>query len=41
MPETAVPVTTSPLLGEHNEEIYGKLGYTPAQIAELRKEKAI
>jgi formyl-CoA transferase len=42
MSESQVPVVTSPLLGEHNEEIYGELlGYTPDQVAELREEKVI
>jgi formyl-CoA transferase len=41
MSESNVPITTAPLLGQHNEEIYGKLGYTPEQIAQLRNEKAI
>ena len=41
MSESNVPVTSAPLLGQHNEEIYGKLGYTPVQIAQLRQEKAI
>ena len=41
MSESNVPITTAPLLGQHHEEIYGKLGYTPEQIAQLRNEKAI
>ena len=41
MSESNVPVTASPLLGQDNEEIYGEIGYTPEQIAQLRKEKAI
>jgi formyl-CoA transferase len=41
MSESNVTVTSAPLLGQHNEEIYGELGYTAAQIAELRSEKAI
>lgn len=41
MSESNVPVTTAPLLGQHNAEIYGELGYTPEQIAQLRNEKAI
>lgn len=40
--DSQVTVTTSPLLGQHNEEVYGKwLGYTPQQLAELRVEKVI
>ncbi len=32
--------TPPPRLGQHNEEILGRLGYTPEQLAEL-KEKAV
>jgi formyl-CoA transferase len=40
--DSQVAVTTSPLLGQHNEEVYGAwLGYTPKQLAELRVEKVI
>ena len=31
----------APLLGEHNEEVYGALGYTEQQLAKLRDEGAI
>ena len=31
----------APMLGEHNEEVLKALGYTEAQIAELRAKKAI
>jgi formyl-CoA transferase len=42
MSDSQVPVVTSPLLGEHNEDIYGEmLGYTPQQVAELREAKVI
>ena len=42
MSDSQVAVTTAPLLGQHNEEIYGEwFGLTPEQIAELRKEEAI
>ncbi len=40
--ETAVPVTSAPLLGQHNEEVYAQLlGYTPEQLAALREQQAI
>jgi crotonobetainyl-CoA:carnitine CoA-transferase CaiB-like acyl-CoA transferase len=29
------PLRFPPRLGEHNEAVYGALGYTPAQVAEL------
>jgi crotonobetainyl-CoA:carnitine CoA-transferase CaiB-like acyl-CoA transferase len=42
MTESTVGVTTSPLLGEHNDTIYGELlGYSPERVAELREEKVI
>ncbi len=42
MSDSKVPITTAPLLGQHNEEIYAEwLGYTPEQVAQLRKEEAI
>ena len=42
MSDSQVAVTTSPLLGQHNEEVYGEwLGCTPPQLAELRAEKVI
>ncbi|MBI4191472.1 MAG: CoA transferase [Betaproteobacteria bacterium] len=42
MSDSNVAVTTAPLLGQHNEEVYGEwLGYTPEQLGQLRKEKAI
>jgi len=41
MSESNVTVTSAPLLGQHNEEVYGDLGYTPGQIADLRREEAI
>jgi formyl-CoA transferase len=42
MSDSEVRVTTSPLLGQHTEEIYGDwLGCTPEQLAELREEKVI
>lgn len=37
-----VPIVTSPLLGQHNEEVFNEmLGYTPEQIAKLKSEKII
>jgi formyl-CoA transferase len=42
MSDSHVPVVTSPLLGEHNEDIYGRmLGYTPQQIAQLKADSVI
>jgi formyl-CoA transferase len=42
MSDSEVTVTTSPVLGQHNEEVLGEwLGYGPAQVAELRESKAI
>jgi formyl-CoA transferase len=34
-------VTRSPLLGEHTDEVLKELGFAPAEIAELRTQKAI
>ncbi len=34
-------ITGAPLLGEHNDEILGQLGYTAQQIAELRAAKVV
>jgi formyl-CoA transferase len=36
MSDSPVEVRRSPLLGEHNAEIYAELGYSPDQLAELR-----
>ena len=36
-----VKPTRAPELGEHNDEVLGELGYTPEQIAGLRKQGAI
>ena len=33
--------TAAPERGEHNDEVFGEFGFTPAQIADLRKEGAI
>ena len=30
-----------PLLGEHNLEIFGELGYTPSEVAALRTQNVI
>jgi len=35
MSDSPVQVRRSPLLGEHNDEIYAELGYSPEQIADL------
>lgn len=39
--DSPTEVTRSPLLGEHNEEVLSQLGYSTAQIAELRSEGVI
>jgi formyl-CoA transferase len=36
MSDSPVQVRRSPLLGEHNAEVYGELGYSPEQLAALR-----
>ena len=42
MSDSDVSVVTAPLLGQHNEEVYGEwLGYPPERIVELRQEGAI
>jgi formyl-CoA transferase len=42
MSDSDVPVATSPLLGEHNEEVLREwLGMTPEQVAQLKESKAI
>jgi formyl-CoA transferase len=42
MSDSEVKVVTSPLLGQHNEEVLSQwLGYSPAQVAELSAAKAI
>ena len=33
--------TPPPELGEHNDEVWGGLGLSPDEIAELRKDGAI
>jgi crotonobetainyl-CoA:carnitine CoA-transferase CaiB-like acyl-CoA transferase len=32
---------TAPRLGQHTDEILADLGYAPAQVAELRRERVI
>jgi formyl-CoA transferase len=34
--DSPVEVVRSPLLGEHNDDVYGELGYTPDKLTELR-----
>jgi len=34
--DSPVEVTTSPLLGEHNDLVYGELGYSSHRLEELR-----
>ena len=42
MSDTKVTITAAPLLGHHNAEVYGEwLGYTPEQVAQLRKDEVI
>jgi formyl-CoA transferase len=42
MSDTEVAVTTAPLLGQHNEEVYAEwLGYRPERVSQLREEGAI
>jgi crotonobetainyl-CoA:carnitine CoA-transferase CaiB-like acyl-CoA transferase len=37
MSETPLQVGKAPLLGENNQEIYGRYGYTPDKLAQLRE----
>ena len=40
--ESPVEITTSPLLGEHNTEVYADMfGYTEEDLAKLKEEKVI
>jgi crotonobetainyl-CoA:carnitine CoA-transferase CaiB-like acyl-CoA transferase len=39
--ETPAHAGIAPDLGAHNDEILGELGYTPAQIGDLRQRKII
>jgi crotonobetainyl-CoA:carnitine CoA-transferase CaiB-like acyl-CoA transferase len=34
--ETPMQIARAPLLGEHNKEVYGQIGYTVAQMVELK-----
>jgi formyl-CoA transferase len=34
-------ITASPLLGEHTDEVLASLGYSSAQIAQLRDAQAV
>jgi crotonobetainyl-CoA:carnitine CoA-transferase CaiB-like acyl-CoA transferase len=42
-PPTGEPPRLSfpPRLGEHNETVYGALGYAPAQVADLRRRGVV
>ena len=40
--DSHVPVTASPLLGQHNEDVYGEwLGYSTKQLADLHEQKVV
>lgn len=39
--DSPVEVRTPPLLGEHNQEIYGELGVSPEELAELKTNGVI
>jgi formyl-CoA transferase len=40
--ESPTTVTPAPLLGEHNEEVYGKLlGLTPEDLKALKSQRTI
>jgi formyl-CoA transferase len=42
MTDSEVPVTAAPLLGQHNERIYGEwFGYSPGDVRRLRDEQII
>ena len=41
MSETPPTLRRSPLLGEHNAEVYGALGYSPEQLATLARAEVI
>jgi crotonobetainyl-CoA:carnitine CoA-transferase CaiB-like acyl-CoA transferase len=39
--ETPAHIGTAPVLGAHNDDVLAELGYTPAQIEDLRQQKII
>ena len=39
--ETPGELRRSPLLGEHNVEVFGELGYAPEEVAALRAQNVI
>jgi formyl-CoA transferase len=40
--DSHVPVTASPLLGQHNEDVYGEwLGYGTKQLADLHEQQVV
>ncbi|GIH28227.1 formyl-CoA:oxalate CoA-transferase [Acrocarpospora phusangensis] len=39
--DSPVEVTTPPLLGEHNQEIYAGLGVTPEELAQLKRDGVV
>jgi formyl-CoA transferase len=41
MSDSITEVTRSPLLGEHTEEVLTQLGYSSAEIGNLRESKVI
>jgi formyl-CoA transferase len=41
MSDSRVPVTAAPLLGQHNDEVYGWLGCTPVEVQALRDEQVL
>ena len=41
MSETPWQTGRAPLLGEHNEEVYSKLGYTKDDLVKLRERGVI
>ncbi len=41
MSESSVPVTASPLLGEHTNAVYTALGYSAGELDAMREQKAI